>query len=209
LRVSLTTVIRFLVIGIGCVVLSAAAVMATAATSPPPIVVTRDDGSMPGYCGPAAVARKAAAFVRAINSGSAKRLRRYFGVEFWAFHVAVNQPNGPSYRVDTRTKDGVFRYAARRHRQHEIDRLLALSVIYDRALDAAGFAVELSVTADDLQPASGALFAGKAEITCKTGRLVVWSVATPVVGGLSICPQPPDGNPYSPINTCTALPSPR
>jgi hypothetical protein len=204
LNLNLTTVILFLVIGVGCLVLSGVAMTAAAATSPPPVVVTRDDGSMPSYCGPAVVARKAAAFVQAINSGSAKRLRRYFGVEFWAFHVAVNKPSGRSYRFDTRTKGGVFRYAARRHRQHERGRLLALSVVYDRALDAAGFAVELSVTADDLQPASGALFVGKAEITCKTGHLVVWSVATPVVGGLSICPPPPDGNPYYPINACTA-----
>jgi hypothetical protein len=199
----LTTGTRFLVIGIGCLVLSAVAMTAAAGTSPPPVVVTRDDGSMPSYCGPAAVARKAAAFVQAINSGSAKRLRRYFGVEFWAFHVAVNQPSGLSYRFDTRTRGGVFRYAARRHRHHERERLLALSVIYDRSLDAAGFAVELSATADDLQPASGALFAGKAEITCKTGRLVVWSVASPVAD-LTICPPPPDGVPGYPINACTA-----
>jgi len=176
---------------------------ATQASSPP-IVVTRDNGSMPRYCRPVEVARRAATFVQAFDSGSAKRLRPFFGYEFWAFHVAVSQPSGLHNRFDTRKKSGVLRYAAIRHRLHERGRLIALSMIYDRSLDSAGLAVELSIKADDLQPDSGVLFAGKAGMTCKTGHLVVWSVASPVTPPLSVCPPAPEGAPPNSVIACTA-----
>jgi hypothetical protein len=146
----------------------------------PPTVVTADDLSIPAGCRPGRVARLIHGFFAALERGDRNAADRVaFGIVpggGW-YSMTEGASNGGRHFV-ARDRQALAGYLAARHRQHERLRLRELVVGYASGLGHVEY--RLSRRADDVgtSPASSRV-TGKGAVDCASGRIVVWSMATP------------------------------
>jgi hypothetical protein len=153
---------------------------------PPPIeVVDTDDPASPPSCRLLAVTRRLRAFSTALTAGRAARAAQSFAsaARFSWYSVAANRRGElqiPPERQEVIRDRGQLRaYFQARGRQHESLRITALAATFNAEHDRTDFLFTARRRADDLRVfgIDTERAQGKGAIDCRTGKLMVLSLA--------------------------------
>jgi len=164
-----------------------------ARTPDTPVVVTENASKTRGRCGPEGAAGILSSFAAAYSQGAASTAARMFDSPDFRWYTVNTGRDGFQRFTDSKKLASFF---ARRHRHGELLRLEEVSVTAPpRTTEERGLLFRFQRRARDLRRygVSNGLAAGKAQINCSTGKLIVWSMSTPPGPsrqGPRLCPAP-------------------
>ncbi len=176
----------------------------SASSTNPPVVVTENVSDTRGNCSPEGVAGILSSFAAAYSQGSATKAALVFDSPDFLWYTVNTGRDGFERFTDAKSLPSFF---TRRHRQRELLRLEEVSVTAPRTTKERGLLFRFYRRARDLKRygVSNRLATGKAQMTCSTGKLIVWSMATlpgPSRQGPQLCPAPERPTPPRSVIAC-------
>jgi hypothetical protein len=142
------------------------------------VLVVGSNPGAPAACQPLGAANVVQRFLSAIAGGDESAIAALLGSD-QRFRWYSASLDGRSYAAFSVPEASAL--LQRRAQAHEASRLLALKVQFDRRRGLGQLAYALSLTADDVRPASDGsdrLVEGKGAIHCASGTIIVWGMGT-------------------------------
>lgn len=166
-----------------------------------PLIVTRETpGYLPSACSIRGIGTTVSRFFDAFNRGKKTLISRYVASAPSFKWYSVSENTEPRRNFVAGSRSQFLRYALRRHRRHERLRLVLVDAASASRTGAAAIHFVIQRTATDLAPGLGGnlrIAEGKAELTCRTQLIYVWSMGMEMAPGLDLpqhvgwsCPQP-------------------
>jgi len=166
-----------------------------------PLIVTRETpGYLPTVCSIQGIGTTLSRFFDAFNRGKKTLIARYVASGSSFKWYSVSEGTQPRRNFVAGSRSQFLRYALQRHRRHERLRLVLVDAASASRAGAAAIHFVIQRTATDLAPGLGGslrIAEGKAELTCRTQLIYVWSMGMEMAPGLDVpphvgwsCPQP-------------------
>jgi hypothetical protein len=166
-----------------------------------PLIVTRETpGYLPTVCSIRGIGATLSRFFDAFNRGKKTLISRYVASASSFKWYSVSEGTEPRRTFVAGSRSQFVRYALQRHRRHERLRLVLVDAASASRAGAAAIHFVIQRTATDLAQGLGGslrIAEGKAELTCRTQLIYVWSMGMEMAPGLEVpphvgwtCPQP-------------------
>jgi len=169
-----------------------------------PVVVTENLSKTRGNCGPEGAAGILSSFAAAYSRGAVATTARVFDSPDFRWYTVNTGRDRFERFTDPKKLPSFF---SRRRQQGELLRLEEVSVTAPRTTRERGLLFRFYRRARDLRRygVSNRLAAGKAQMNCSAGKLIVWSMSTPPGPsrqGPRLCPAPERPPPPRAVIAC-------